>query len=346
MTKHAGFDVIPPSQKVRENILPYLTFPLTTSCIFRCAYCGKGGETTASHEPMVAYEFVVSRTLQAYDYGIRKFRLTGGEPTLHKRFGDLLAFFGGFEDTYLLVNTNAALIKKRRDLLTYANENVYFAASLDSLDRDNFDRISGTSGYFDDVVDGIKMLADRGNLLRINMVVNHWNVHEVFPMIDFCRDLGCHLKLLDVVSVPIPYRDWDALHVCTDSLEDELAEHADSVESHQYARSFGTPCTIYTIVGVRVTVKSTSHGSRYDVGGICKECPYFPCHEGLYDLFLLPDGRLCGCRWSETGVSPGVTFAEVLDNLIKVFQRADWYQFDRVESMLPHPNFVQHAIGK
>jgi len=344
MARHTGFDVISPERKQKENILPYLTFPLTTSCMFQCAYCGQGGETTASHKAMPTYEFVVDRTLQAYDYGVRKFRLTGGEPTLHKRFGDMLAFFSQVPDVFLLVNTNAALIGRNEHLLNNAGVNVHFAASLDSLDRCNFDRITGTDGYFDDVIRGIRLLAAHGNLFRLNMVVNRWNIHEVFSIIDFCRELGCNLKLLDVVSVPIPFNDWDNLHICTDPLEDELAERADYFELHQYARSFGTPCNIYTVDGVRVTVKSTSHGSHYDTEGICKGCPYFPCHEGVYDLFLLPDGRLCGCRWSEESVSSGNTFLEMLDTLVKVFQRAKWYHPSEVVSMKPYPTFTQHAF--
>lgn len=344
MTRHTDFDVISAKQKVSRNILPYLSFPLTKACVFQCAYCGAGGETTASYDAMAKFELVVERTLQAYDFGIRKFRLTGGEPTLHKQFGDMLAFFSELEKVFLLVNTNAALIKKSEAFLSNAGENVHFAASLDSLTPDNFDRITGTTGYFDRVIDGVKVLAECGRLFRLNMVVNRWNIHEVFHIIDFCRELRCDLKLLDVVSVPIPFGDRDELHICTDPLENTLAELADSVELHQYARSFGTPCNIYAIDGVRVTVKSTSHGSRYDINGICKGCPYFPCHEGLYDLFLLPDGRLCGCRWSETSVSPGDDFFEMLENLVKVFHRADWYQPEEVMSMRPHPTFVQHVL--
>ena len=344
MARHTDFDVISPEQKTRENILPYLTFPLTKNCIFRCAYCGQGGETTASYQTTPTFKFIVDHTLQAYNYGIRKFRLTGGEPTLHQRFGDVLLFFSQFEDIFLLVNTNAALIKMKAPLLSNAGRNTHFAVSLDSLDRDNFDRLSGTKGYFDDVIDGIKILAKHGSLYRLNMVVSTWNVHELFSIIDFCRELECDLKLLDVVSVPEPFGERGNLHLNTDRIEDELACQAEKFESHQYARSFGTPCNIYTIDGVRVTVKSTSHGSHYDVEGICKGCPYFPCHEGLYDLFLLPDGRLCGCRWSETSVSLGNDFLESLDNLVGVFKRSTWYQPSEIVSMSPHPVFTQHEL--
>jgi cyclic pyranopterin phosphate synthase len=346
MARHTGFDVVPPEQKTAQKIFPYVTFPLTTKCLFECAYCGVGGETTASYKTMPTVEFIIERTQQSYNYGIRKFRLTGGEPTLHRQFGDILCFFSEFSDIFLLVNTNAALIKKEeKRLLSNANENVHFAASLDSLTPENFDMLSGTTGYFDQVIDGIRILSERGRLLRLNMVVTRWNIHEVFQIIQFCKELKCDLKLLDVVSVPIPYNDRNGIQIWTNPLENSLARIANLQESHQYARNFGTPCNIYVIDGVRVTMKSTTHGSHYDKDGICKDCSYFPCHEGLYDLFLLADDRLCGCRWSENSVSPGKNFIECLDNLVKIFQRAEWYQPEQIVSMKPYPDFVKHVLS-
>ena len=338
------FSVIPSQEKVRRNVLPYLTFPLTTKCIFKCAYCGDGGETTASYRDSPTLEYIKTRALEAYEYGIRKFRLTGGEPTLHPQFPEILDFLSSLKDSFLLVNTNGALVDRHEDVIKAARESVHFAVSLDSLTVSNFDRISGTQGYFERVISGVRLLARYERLFRLNMVVSTWNMHEVFHIIDFCRELKCNLKLLAVVSVPVPYRTKESLYIGTDFLESTLAQASDSIEFHQYARSFGTPCRIYNCNGVKVTLKSQSHGSHYDVSGICSECSYYPCHEGLYDLFLLPDGRLCGCRWSETSVSPGDTFLESLDRLVKVFQRADWYQRDEVVPMSPYPSFVKHAL--
>ena len=100
---------------------------------------------------------------------------------------------------------------------------------------------------------------------------------------------------------------------------------------------------IYHIGGVKVTVKASSHGARYDTSGICKKCEYFPCHEGLYDLYLIPDGRLCGCRWSETSVAKGETFLDHLIYLAEAFQRAEWLERGEMKPMVPMPRFVQHT---
>jgi len=61
---------------------------------------------------------------------------------------------------------------------------------------------------------------------------------------------------------------------------------------------------------------------------------------------MLPDDRLCGCRWSSTSVSNGEDFREALNNLIEVYQRAEWFLPETVTSMNPFPEFVAYEIHK
>lgn len=334
--------IIPSNGKVNHNILAYLTFAISSHCSFKCAYCGEGGETTASFKPRASLEFVIERAQIAYDYGIRKFRLTGGEPTEHTRFDEMVDFISGLEDASLLVNTHGGMILRKKEWLSSLKPNVRFAVSLDTLRQDYFDKLTGTVGRFIAVLEGIKFLADRGSLTRLNMVVHKENIGEVFSMIDFCRSLGCNLKLLEVSSAPVPFSNWEDLYVNLAPLEEELTKRTAKVESHQYSRSFGIPMPIYTIDGVQVTVKCAAHGTRYDTHGICKGCSLYPCHEGLYDMYLLPDGRLCGCRWSETSVARGENFREQLDYMVKAFQRAEWLKLEHMRPMQTVPSFVQH----
>ena len=58
MAEPIEFDVVKPDDKLARNLLPYLTYPITKTCNFRCAYCGVGGETTASTVPIHRLDFV------------------------------------------------------------------------------------------------------------------------------------------------------------------------------------------------------------------------------------------------------------------------------------------------
>lgn|SRR5262249_1290031 len=332
--------------------MPFLTFPLLKACNFKCEYCGEGGELSASMKAQWDVDVMIDRIYAAHRLGVRKFRITGGEPFLFKGIGRVLETLNDI-GCYTHVNTNGSYLRKHEALLQKLNSNFHFAISLDSVHKDNFDVISKTEGYYDVTMDGIELVASLHRLLRLNMVVTKYNVQEIGEMIDYCRKIKCNLKLLDVVSVPLPFGDRKDLHVSFRGVEEQLRTLADRVEDHEYARAFGTPCKIYHVGGVAVTVKSTWNGSRYDLNGICKGCEYFPCHEGLYDIFALPDGRVVGCRWSDTSVAASnlsedrydaeADFEEALTKMATIFQRTEYLAREKNDPMVPHPYFVTHS---
>ncbi|MBI5240643.1 MAG: radical SAM protein [Elusimicrobia bacterium] len=316
------FTTVPPAVKLQRGMLPFLTIPLTRNCNLRCRYCGYGGEAASSAVAEQDYEWLKGAVLAARRLGIGKFRLTGGEPFLYPRIADLLRFFSDL-DVSLLVNTNATLLEPHGALLASFPDRVRFAVSLDTLIPGRFDVLVGTPGRLAAVHSGIAALRRAGRLYRLNMVVSRINEDEVFSMIDYCAKLSCGLKLLDVASVPMPYGKWDDLHVPLAAIEEKLAAGASSVKEHEYARNFGTPCSIYSYRGIDITVRSIRNGSHYDLNGICKGCPSYPCHEGLYDIFLQPDRSIAGCRWRAAGIEQaGGDLTEKFRRIAEVFQRA------------------------
>jgi molybdenum cofactor biosynthesis enzyme MoaA len=350
-----GWPLIPASAKTRTKTLPFLTFPITKACNFRCDYCGEGGELSASMVDRWDAGDLLSKARLAVAHGVTKIRLTGGEPFMHRNIAEIML---GLQElgVYVHVNTNGYMLPRRRSLLRQLSRNFHFAVSLDTTDEARFHAITQTKDTFRATVRGIELVAEMGLLMRLNMVVTQANVSDVPAIISYCRQLGCDLKLLDVVSVPLPFGSRQALHVCLTDVEERLAAEADAVEFHEYARSFGTPCRIYSVGGVQVTVKNTWHGSRYDAGGICDECPYFPCHEGLYDIFSLPDGRVVGCRWSESSVAAtnesGDRYAregdyiQALERMADVFRRADHVARESNPAMRPQPEFVRESLER
>jgi hypothetical protein len=84
--------------------------------------------------------------------------------------------------------------------------------------------------------------------------------------------------------------------------------------------NYGIPVKIFLVKGVYVTLKAMRYGSRFDENGICKNCPHFPCHEGLYDIYVLGDGSIATCRWKRFGTWN--TFSGDLKTAINSFQNA------------------------
>lgn len=280
---------------------PFLSFPVTKKCNFHCLYCGMGGEATASSNDYTSLELIKEYVKLGQSKGLKKFRVTGGEPFLHPQIREILTFLGE-TGNYVLVNTNGSLITRNMDWLKDIPETVKFAVSFDTLKPERLKVISGVNCH-EAVVQGVKFLKENGNLLRVNMVINKHNCDEVYDIIEFCKSLNCDLKILDVVSVPVPFSpDRQDFYREVNSLEAEFSKVCDEVYSHEYTRGFGTPCYRYRFGNTFVTVKNSKKGSHYDIAdetSLCRNCQHYPCHEGLYDLFCLSDGRLCSCRWTE-----------------------------------------------
>lgn len=315
----------------KDGWTPFLSFPIINGCNFKCIYCGLGGEATASHESKISFDFIKRIVPIAMQKGVLKFRITGGEPFLHPDIFDILKFFSDL-GVYTLINTNGSLITKYSDRLSSLNSNLRFAVSFDTLVPQKLTRISNKDCW-QEVYDALWLLKEQNLLLRCNMVVGKYNVDEVFDMIKLCQQLKCDLKLLDIVSVPLPYGERQAVYQEINTLEVELAKKCDSIYSHEYTRGFGTPCFRYRFGETYVTVKNSLHGSHYDrkPGGVCSKCSYYPCHEGLYDIFALSDGRLCACRWTEKQKSEIIE--EQLDYLINAFRRSEFFNPSSHEDM-------------
>lgn len=316
------------------NWLPFLSFPITKRCNFHCLYCGMGGEATASSNDYITPSLIQKYVDHGIERGLKKFRITGGEPFLHPQIKEILSYLAS-TGSYVLVNTNGSLIMKHVDWLKDLPSTVKFAVSFDTLKPDVLKVISGSHDHAA-VINGIRFLAGQGNLLRLNMVINKYNCEEVYDIIHFCQELNCDLKILDVVSVPVPFSaDRQDFYREVNSLEGDFSQKCDAVYSHEYSRGFGTPCYRYKFGNTYVTVKNSKKGSHYDISAadsICRQCKYFPCHEGLYDLFCLSDGRLCSCRWTEE--QKHADPFEQMDWLIEVFKRATFVYTGDNQDML------------
>ncbi|MFH1423718.1 MAG: radical SAM protein [Candidatus Nealsonbacteria bacterium] len=316
--------------------IPYATLALTQTCPFRCIYCGNGGEVTISRKKEFNFNELKKIVDIATDLGIEKFRLTGGEPFAYKHIIESIKYILN-KNKYLLINTNGALIDKHiRKLVKIKNlDNLHVAVSLDSLNEDIFDRLSSTKKQRKKVMDNINLLLKYGLLMRINMVVTNYNSGEVEDMILFCKKRNIDLKLQEVTSVPLPRNDWDTLHYPFKSLETKLEQISDKKYFHDYAKSYGIPVLVYKIDNIFVTLKSIHQGSRYNLKTICSKCNYLPCHEGLYDIQILPDLRIATCRWNAFGSGKISGFKKDLKLAIKIFKESEHISYKRIKKMQP-----------
>ena len=155
-----------------HRVIDYLRVSITDLCNLRCVYCRPPeGVKLITHDEILRYEEILTLLEVARDMGIRKIRVTGGEPLVRRgvvEFLSKLAHLRGIED--LGLTTNGVLLPAMaRDLKAAGLKRLN--VSLDSLRRETFTSITG-SDHLDDVLSGIDLALDIGfTPIKINVVL-------------------------------------------------------------------------------------------------------------------------------------------------------------------------------
>lgn len=183
--------------------IEYLRLSVTDRCDLRCTYCMpegfKGYEEPANWLSFDEIERVVGAFGQL---GVRRIRLTGGEPLLRRNLADLasrLAVLPGIED--LSLSTNATHLARHARALRKAGIG-RLNVSLDSLDPVRFAAITKRDALAS-VLDGLRAAREEGfGPIKINMVVMAGvSDHEIDAMADFCGEQGFVLRLIETMPV-------------------------------------------------------------------------------------------------------------------------------------------------
>ena len=177
-------------------------------CNFRCPYCMPREQYHESYRFLktaerLSFEEIVRLTRLFVRLGVRKLRLTGGEPLLRANLADLigdLTTIPGVEDVAL--TTNGVLLARHAAELKAAGLH-RITVSLDSLDPQVFARMSGGFGGIDDVLDGIEHAADAGLApIKVNAVVQRGvNDHTVLDLIQRFRGTGVIVRFIEYMDV-------------------------------------------------------------------------------------------------------------------------------------------------
>src|SRR5580698_11217530 len=209
----AVHEVIVPLNALRprdrlERPLRDLRISVMDRCNFRCPYCMPREQFHESYRFLkssqrLSFEEILRLARLFVAQGVRKIRLTGGEPLLRANLADLigdLTSIAGVEDVAL--TTNGILLERHAAELKAAGLN-RISVSLDSLDPEVFARMSGGFGGVEDVLDGIEH-ARRADLtpIKVNVVVQRGvNDHTVLPLIEHFRGTGVIVRLIEYMDV-------------------------------------------------------------------------------------------------------------------------------------------------
>ena len=183
----------------------YLRISVTDRCNLRCTYCmPESGIKLLDHREILSFDEIRDFTHAAVSGGVKKVRITGGEPLVRKDIVTLVRMISdirGIAD--LSMTSNGVLLKQfASDLKKAGLHRVNI--SLDTVDPDRFRAITRT-GDIKDVFDGIKAAQKAGlSPVKINCVVNSSsNEPEAHAVTEFCRDNNLeirYIKQMDLIK--------------------------------------------------------------------------------------------------------------------------------------------------
>ncbi len=176
----------------------YVRLSVTDRCDFRCVYCMTEDMTFLPRKQILSLEELHEVGRAFTELGVRKIRLTGGEPMVRKDVMSLIENLGaldGLEE--LLLTTNGAQLDKYAPALKAAGVN-RINISIDSLDEERFTRISRV-GKLQKVLEGIDAARAAGfERIRLNSVIMRgYNEDEVLKLADYAMEREIDIAFIE-----------------------------------------------------------------------------------------------------------------------------------------------------
>ncbi len=210
----------------------YLRVSVTDRCDMRCSYCiPKHFKDYEDPIDWLTFDELTQVIRVFSTLGVRRVRLTGGEPLLRRNLPDLvgrIAALPGISDISL--STNGARLDRQAEPLVKAGLK-RVNISLDSLDQGCIEKITGRDAL-DSVLNGIKAAEVAGlSPIKINMVVMAGvNDHEIDRMADFAFSGGYILRLIELMPMGDTARGQVGLDLSTE-VREKLVSRYDLVPS-------------------------------------------------------------------------------------------------------------------
>jgi GTP 3',8-cyclase len=196
-----------PERDLLGRPLHDLRVSVTDRCNFRCRYCMPrevfgAGFAFAPADELLTFGEITRVVRLMTGLGVRKVRLTGGEPLLRKDLHHLvrdLAALDGVED--LAMTTNGALLADHAQPLRDAGLH-RVTVSLDSVDPDVFARMADTVVPLGQVLDGIAAAGEAGLGIKLNAVVQRGvNDGGVLDLVAYAREHGLTVRFIEYMDV-------------------------------------------------------------------------------------------------------------------------------------------------
>ncbi len=183
--------------------IDYLRISVTDRCNLRCQYCMPAeGIHSLSHNEIMTYEEIVMVCRCVSQLGLRKIKLTGGEPLVRKGFANLVREIKRLPNIEeVTLTTNGILLGEYLAELKEAGLD-RINISLDTLDKDKFHEITRV-GELDKVLESIKKACTMGfKSIKINsLIMKEWNQIEVANLAGLAKEYPVSVRFIEMMPI-------------------------------------------------------------------------------------------------------------------------------------------------
>lgn len=269
--------------------IDYLRISVTDRCNFRCHYCMPEKQTFLPHKDLLDYTEIALLANRFIAHGIRKIRLTGGEPLVRRDIEVLVRELGGHVQAgrldELTLTTNGSRLTQFAPILAEAGVK-RINVSMDSLDADVFREIS-RGGDLAQVLDGIKAAKANGIAIKINMVaLKEQNQSDLLPISEYCAANGFDMSIIETMPLGDGVSGRQDRYI---ALDDFIAPLRDTFDLQPSTHRSSGPARYWQVepLGLRLgLITPMSHN-------FCDDCNR---------LRLTTDGKIYMCLGSEMHV--------------------------------------------
>ncbi len=228
--------------------IEYVRLSVTDRCDLRCRYCMAETMQFLPNAELLTFPEIVELVDALIARGVRRVRLTGGEPLVRRGIEGLVQSLGahvgrGLDE--LTLTTNGTQLARHSAGLFEAGVR-RINVSLDSLDPDRFRHIT-RRGDLSQVLAGIAAAKAAGVAIKINMVaLAGLNEDEIAPMLDWCSAEGFDLTLIETMPLGEVEEDRTEHYLPLDVVKARLDAHYALVPA---AHRTGGPARYYHVEG-------------------------------------------------------------------------------------------------
>ena len=200
-------NILDNSQSLKTNLpllfdnhgreMSYLRLAVTDRCNLRCTYCMPAeGISYLPEKKLLSWEEMLRIVHVLNQLGIRKVRITGGEPFVRPGLMEFLQELAKIENLEICLTTNGVLLENHLDsLLNLGIKNVNL--SLDSLDSERFFKITRRND-FDQVYRNLMRMIEANFIVKLNAVVMHgMNETDILPLVNFTKKHPVSVRFIE-----------------------------------------------------------------------------------------------------------------------------------------------------